>query len=92
MFSLVEPSRSRAVSRLALAAALSAGIAGERVERFLRRELRIEASALGRAGEGAGAAAAGLLRVAAGDDGLEAARVHGVDGDVGAHRLIDRPA
>src|ERR1044072_3036148 len=28
MFSLVEPSRSRAVSRLALAAALSAGIAG----------------------------------------------------------------
>ena len=44
------------------------------------------------AGEERAAAAAGLARVAAGDHGLEAARVDGVDGDVGADRGVDRRA
>ena len=67
----------------------SAGVGGERSQRVLRcrepRELLRDAAA----GEERRAAAARLRRVAAGDDGLQAARVDRIDGDVRADRRVD---
>ena len=68
---------------------LAAGVGGERGHHFLGVEVGVEIVLQRRAVEGAGAAQAAGGGVAERRDRLQAARVDGVDGHVGAHRGVD---
>ena len=68
---------------------LAAGIGGESGHDFLGVEVGVEIVLQGRAVVAAGAAQAAGSGVAQGRDSFEAARIHRVDGHIGAHGSVD---
>ena len=82
--------RERLAEIVGVGEGAAAGIGRERRQRVLRGCELVELLLHAASREERLPASAGLPRVAAGDDGLEAARVDRIDGDVRAHRRVDR--